>query len=320
MTTQYISADVVVPVLRALRDAGADVARFKPSAAGVGGADADALMDAAAEQLGGTVGLRVAAEIPLGALGPVDYALSTSATVREGLHRLSRYYGVATERVEVVVLESPAAGLELIRNPAVRHSRHWIEFSLALITGRLRACVGSAMKLDGVEFAHGAPSSPRAHEAFFGAPVVFGASSDRLLFSPALLDHSLRTAAPVLVETLETKLDEIESAARGDPIVRRARQAIADALGRETIAIDVVARRLAMSRRSFQRHLADHGTSFRDMVDDIRRARAQRLLEERKRSTVEIAAALGFADTGAFFRAFRRWTQGDTPRKRHSRT
>lgn len=319
MAMQYISADVVIPVLRALRDVGADVTRFTRSAAGVGGADADAIMDAAAEQLGEAVGLRVAAEIPLGALGPVDYALSTSATVREGLHRLSRYYGVATERVEVSVLESPVAGLELVRNPAVRHSRHWIEFSLALITGRLRACVGAAMKLDAVHFLHAAPASVREHEAFFGAPVAFGRPSDRLLFAPPLLDQALRTAAPVIVETLETKLDEIEAAAGGDPIVRRARRVIAESLGREPVAVDAVARRLAMSRRSLQRHLAEHGTSFRDLVDDIRRTRAQHLLEERKRSTVEIAAALGFADTAVFFRAFRRWTAGETPRKHTSK-
>jgi AraC-like DNA-binding protein len=270
-------------------------------------------MDAAAEQLGEAVGLRVAAEIPLGALGPVDYALTTSATLREGLHRLSRYYGVATERVELTVLEQPRAGLELTRNRAVTHSRHWIEFSLALITQRLRAAVGAAMALDEVWFLHPAPGAgARAeHEKFFAASVRFGCASDRLLFSPALLDVSLRTAAPLLATTLQTKLEEIDKD-QGDPVLRRARKVIAESLGNTDVSIDVVAGRLAMSRRSFQRYLRDQGTSFRDLVDDIRRGRAEHLLEERKLSTVQIAKLLGFADTGAFFRAFRRWT-GETP-------
>ena len=260
MATQYISSDVVVPVLRALRDLGADVTRFKPAAAGFRSSDADALMDAAAEQLGDAVGLRVAAEIPLGALGPVDYALTTSATVREGLHRLSRYYGVATERVELTVLELPtSAGLELARNPAVTHSRHWIEFSLALITQRLRASVGGAMRLDEVWFLHPAPSpaSRSEHERFFGTSVRFGCPSDRLLFAPALLDMSLRTSAPLLAETLRTKLEEIDVKEQGDPILRRARKVIADALGSGEIGIDAVAGQLAMSRRSLQRCLRE---------------------------------------------------------------
>jgi AraC-like DNA-binding protein len=317
MATQYISADVVMPVLRALRELGASVAKFKPSDAGLDSASADALMDAAAEQLGEAVGLRVAAEIPLGALGPVDYSLSMSSTVREALHRLARYYGVATERVELVVLESPLAGLEFIRRPAARDSRYWIEFSLALIVGRLRAGVGAPMKLEAVHFLHTAPSSIAEHEAYFGAPVTFGCPSDRLLFSRELLDQPLRTASPTLVRTLESKLDELEEKTQGDPVLRRARKAIADSLGREELAIDAVASRLAMSRRSLQRHLHEHGTSFRELVDDVRHIRAQHLLEERKMSTLEIAAELGFADTAAFFRAFRRWT-GQTPRGRSS--
>ena len=236
MATQYISADVVVPVLRALRELGADVERFKPTDAGLGSDDADALMEAAAEQLGEAVGLGVAAGIPLGALGPVDYSLSTSSTVREALQRLARYYGVATERVELVVLERPLGGLEFVRHPTVRHSRHWIEFSLALITGRLRACVGARMRLEAVHFLHAAPSSTTEHEAYFEAPVRFGSPADRLLFSSDLLDQPLRTASPTLAKTLESKLDELEENAHGDPVLRRARKLIADSLGRETSA------------------------------------------------------------------------------------
>ncbi len=137
MATQYISADVVVPVLRALRELGADVSKFRPTTTGLGGSEVDELMDEAAEQLGPAVGLRVAAEIPLGALGPVDSALSTSSSVREGLHRLSRYYGVATGRVELTVFESPNTGLELKRNPAVRHNAA----SLEAEKGQLAVCM-----------------------------------------------------------------------------------------------------------------------------------------------------------------------------------
>lgn len=195
-------------------------------------------------------------------------------------------------------------------------SRHWIEFSLALITQRLRASVGVAMRLDEVWFLHPAPSpaSRSEHERFFGTSVRFGCPSDRLLFSPALLDMSLRTSAPLLAETLRTKLEEIDVKEQGDPILRRARKVIADALGSGDIGIDAVAGQLAMSRRSLQRCLREQGTSFRDLVEELRRKRAEHLLEERKLSTVEIARHLGFADTSAFFRAFRRWT-GDTPRK-----
>lgn len=312
MAAQFVSSDVVVPVLRVLRDLGVQLGSFKASSSGVASDDANAIMQTAAAQLGDAVGVRVAAEMPLGALGPVDYALSTSPSVREGLHRLSRYYGVATERIELSVVESPLAGFELTRNPDVTHSRYWIEFSVALITQRLRAGVGAAMSIDEVCFAHAPPSSKVEHEHFFRAPVRFGCPLDRLLFQPDLLDVLLRTASPFLAEKLQTKLDELEAKEKGDPILRRTRTMIAESLGIERIDIDTIAGRLAMSRRSLQRYLSGLGTSFNEVADDIRRKRAQHLLEERKLSTSQIASQLGFADSGAFFRAFRRWT-GETP-------
>lgn len=169
------------------------------------------------------------------------------------------------------------------------------------------------MKLDAVSFRHAAPASSSAHVAFFRAPVTFGAPADRLLFPVRVLDLPLRTSAPELAQMLESRLDVIDERANGDPIVRRARKLVLDALGRDAVTIDSVAARLAMSRRSLQRRLSERGVSFRDLVDDVRRARAQQLLEEQRLRTSEIAAALGFGDTGAFFRAFRRWT-GVSPR------
>lgn len=71
------------------------------------------------------------------------------------------------------------------------------------------------------------------------------------------------------------------------------------------------ASRLAMSERSLARSLASEGKSFRAVRDEMRRDVAL----ERLRDGVaisEVAYLLGFSDTAAFYRAFRRWT-GDAP-------
>lgn len=79
-----ISNSIVGPVLRALVDAGFDAGRFArlssdSSAATVAGSSADRLFDAAAAQLDDdAVGLTVARKLPIGALGPLDYATTSS--------------------------------------------------------------------------------------------------------------------------------------------------------------------------------------------------------------------------------------------------
>ena len=71
---------------------------------------------------------------------------------------------------------------------------------------------------------------------------------------------------------------------------------------------------MAMSARSLQRALAEHGTSAAELVDEVRREYALELLEDPRQELGEIAAALGFARTSAFHRAFRRWT-ASTPNR-----
>ncbi|APA94344.1 hypothetical protein NS506_00257 [Nocardia seriolae] len=66
-----------------------------------------------------------------------------------------------------------------------------------------------------------------------------------------------------------------------------------------------------MSRRTLQRHLAEHGTTWRNEVDLRRAERAETLLAQ-GRSTAAVAARLGFADDRALRKAYRRW-HGTSP-------
>jgi AraC-like DNA-binding protein len=61
-----------------------------------------------------------------------------------------------------------------------------------------------------------------------------------------------------------------------------------------------------------QRRLEQHGTSYQDLVDDVRATMARTLLKDRTRSIIDVAFELGYADLKGFYRAFRRWT-GATP-------
>jgi AraC-like DNA-binding protein len=61
-----------------------------------------------------------------------------------------------------------------------------------------------------------------------------------------------------------------------------------------------------MSLRTLQTRLREDGCSFREVVDELRREQALFLLE-RGESVTSTAFALGFSETSAFSRAFRRW-------------
>ena len=72
-----------------------------------------------------------------------------------------------------------------------------------------------------------------------------------------------------------------------------------------------MARALSMSARTLRRHLLRAETSYRELVDELRLARAIELLRERAPLGV-IAARVGYANLPGFLQAFKRMT-GLTP-------
>lgn len=65
---------------------------------------------------------------------------------------------------------------------------------------------------------------------------------------------------------------------------------------------------LHVSERSLKRRLHDEGLSFRKLHEEVRRARADKLLIGSELSVAEIAARLGYSDVSAFSQAYKRWT------------
>jgi len=81
----------------------------------------------------------------------------------------------------------------------------------------------------------------------------------------------------------------------------------------ETIpSMECVADSLHMTSRTLRRQLQAFGTSFQDLLADIRKKRALDLLQNTDKPVDEIAYELGYSDPSNFGRAFRKWT-GTSP-------
>ncbi|MBT8371214.1 MAG: helix-turn-helix transcriptional regulator, partial [Desulfobacterales bacterium] len=95
-------------------------------------------------------------------------------------------------------------------------------------------------------------------------------------------------------------------------IVDRVTAVIVDMLPSGGIADEKIAESLNMSVRSLQRRLKEVGTTFRGILDMVRKDLAETYVLDPEIELVEIAFLLGFSDQSAFSRAFRRWT-GNSP-------
>ena len=93
---------------------------------------------------------------------------------------------------------------------------------------------------------------------------------------------------------------------------QRVRTVLLRALPSGQVGIDRVATRLAMSRRSLQRHLQAEGLSYQLVLRETRLSLARHYLSKTELPSSEISFLLGFDEPNSFYRAFRQWT-GHTP-------
>jgi AraC-like DNA-binding protein len=84
------------------------------------------------------------------------------------------------------------------------------------------------------------------------------------------------------------------------------RAAIAASLRQGGPTLPRAARQLGISTRSLQRRIADMGTSYSELVAEVRIDTACHLLAESDERVADIAARLGFAGASSFSRAFMR--------------
>ena len=70
---------------------------------------------------------------------------------------------------------------------------------------------------------------------------------------------------------------------------------------------------LAMSGRTLRRQLSALGSSYRQLLDQVRSDLARQYLENSNMSVEQVAQLLGYTETTNFRRAFKRWL-GVSPR------
>lgn len=77
--------------------------------------------------------------------------------------------------------------------------------------------------------------------------------------------------------------------------------------------LQAMAEKENLTERTFMRHLQAEGTSYQQLLDEVRQERACWLLENTDTTVEAIAHALGYEDASNFSRTFKRWC-GQTPR------
>jgi AraC-like DNA-binding protein len=240
--------------------------------------------------------------------GLVGYTLIYSRTVRQALHRLSRYSRIIAETVQLTVeSRSGRCRILLESDPQFELLRHPIDARLANILSAVRNLSGRPLAPLEVEVPYRKLADTSFHRRFFNAPIRFGRPKAALWFHPADLELPIKHADDTLVGYLDQLAEEKLKDLRGSSLTERLGRALWSELSGGMPSLRRVAELLGMSQRTLQRQLREEGKSFRTALEEFRREMSAHLMAQRKLAVYEVAFLLGYADPSSFHRAFRRW-------------
>ena len=266
------------------------------------------------------LGLDLALHVDVRQLGLIFYIASSSENLKDAFERAARYTALANEGVVQEFLTGDHHGMSLRYVGVSRHlDRHQIEFWMAAIVRVCRKLSGRRLVPRSVRFVHVRRGSHARFHGLFGDDVQFGAKADEVVFAPNLEEIPIIGADPHLNQLLLGYCDEALASRPGriSSFQSSVENAIVPLLPHGQAGVGEIANRLGVSTRTLTRRLSCEGLSFSKLLEDLKIHLAKRYLADKELSISQVAWLLGYQESGAFSRAFKRWT-GETPRDARS--
>lgn len=261
-------------------------------------------------------GLLVGQRARLSHLGLPGRLARCSPTVGAAIRTFAVYQHLNSQGMATFLLEKDgvAALGSVVYQKGAEHVEQIYDANVAATLSIMREFCGARWRPERVFLSHAKLTDDGAYSRAFQAPCRFNAQRTALEFPADVLDHRLASA-----DLEQFRILEAQAHARDDfGLAFRLRRSLGVLLVAQAASGDQVAKLLLIHRRTLSRRLKAEGTTFHQLLDEVRFEAACQLLDTARIPITEIAASLGYAETSAFSRAFRRWS-GATPSQRRLR-
>jgi len=255
------------------------------------------------------LGLLVGDRLTANTHGMLGYAAMNSGTLRQAIDLVQRYLPV---RTSLVTVRQVASGRSM--RVIFEESEPLGEVRVAVLEAivlTMKNMIGAACMginpVESVAFPFPAPAHADLARALFKLDPVYRASWAGFSIPLDLIDAPLRMADPAAFEDARQICQrELDKLTRQTSLATRLRRLLLDRRAGYP-SLDVAARLFNMTPRTLHRRLVEEGTSFRDVLDDVRHTLAVEHLKSSHLTIDEIAYTLGYGEMSNFRRAFKRW-------------
>jgi AraC-like DNA-binding protein len=260
-------------------------------------------------------GLHWAERLSEHAFVPISHLIAHSSSLRQGFELLARFSQLLSDHADYAIYErgdTIALHCLPLEGESPRLKRTVAEM---LVAGfwRLIRPYRVESRTPAVSFAYAAPLHLAEYTRVFEGVARFEQPFTGIVFDRALLSVPSRAKDDDVRDALEAVAERrLLRLTKDAPYAMRVRELLVREGWPHRTDMKSVARALGLSVRSLRRRLDAEDKSYNDVLNEALAIVAKDLIRDERRTTQEIAFAMGFSDTSAFYRAFKRWT-GTTP-------
>lgn len=275
------------------------------------------------------LGVSIGQNLDARSFGVFGYIIQNATTVGELCHLVERYQAIFMRGMGFGFrqcegqfegqLEGQCEARWRYLIPIQKDVRQDVEFSLAVMVAFLRRQAGEDWFPTRVDFTHPCVMPDEIYRQHFGEHCYFEQPRNSVYFDASLMDMSLHEGDPYLLKLLLKQasglLTDIE---QKQDFLKTVRLLITAGLGVEGFNHESLAYQLNIAGRTLRRRLSQYNTSYQKLRDEIVTEVAQEALLESDASITAISQQLGYSESSAFVRSFKRQV-GMSPMQYRSR-
>lgn len=238
----------------------------------------------------------------------LGFSLMVSTSLRDAWLRTQRYYQVVSNVLEIQIQHGNSeSALCYVKIPGNEYAKEAIDAFVATMIKLSADITGGRARPTKVLLERPKPTQSDQFKAALSCEVYFEAGCNEIYYKNEVLDRILATAN----RDIALKNDEVVQRY----LARLLQQSFSKQVTEQIIILlamgepnqQLVANALSISSRQLQRKLKDESSTFRGLLEDVRKELARNYLANPQQSIIDVAFQLGFQDPSNFTRAFKRW-------------
>lgn len=259
-----------------------------------------------------SLGLEMALARDLGSLGVLGYMVRNAPDFERALAITDDYLDLIMPgcRTGLVRLEQDCIWTYEMPGISPAKCRHEIEQTLMQFIGAARELLSLPQWYPTqVFFQHAEPQDCELLREEMADTLHFDHHYNGVMFPAGFLRYTISEADPKLLGLLEQQVQHsLDLLKHDNTLVGRITFMITSRLGKTEVSAETISSRIGMSRRTLHRRLSEQGTSFNEIREMVVLQIAKKALSTTDVSITELAQELGYSDSSALDRAFKRLT------------